>query len=480
MEEKKIGLPSALATGVGLIVATSCLMSLGQGAGSIGVTFIIAMVIACIFNLITALSLAELNALMPNLTGGLAQYTLAALGPFVSVIAMVGGYLVCNTICGAVECAMFGNTMNSVFHTGLPSSVFCIVLLVVLIIANLYGIDMFAKIQDFVAYGLIISMVLMGLVGMLKAGTGTVVSQPWVLSSKPSDIMSMIGLAFFLFLGCEFIIPIAPNVRNSRRNVPLGMMLSLLIVCGMEVLVVLGMHNYTKWDELASNASPHVFYGTSLLGKAGEYWMAIVSIFAVISTVNSVISSLSYICAGMAKISLLPSVFQKRNKHGAPYVGILLIGGLMIIINATGLSTTSQLSTMILIGCVFWMAAYAIASIDVLIFRKRLPKTPRTFKVPGGPVFPILGIIGNIFMMYNISSDPDARRTIYIVVLFIFAALSVYSVIWIKKVMKIPLFKPIPVHKVMAMENDMYMVVRKNLRPSESENVSGKANTGQA
>ena len=47
MNEKKLGLPSVIAVGVGLIVATSCLMSLGQGAGSLGISFIIAMVIAC-------------------------------------------------------------------------------------------------------------------------------------------------------------------------------------------------------------------------------------------------------------------------------------------------------------------------------------------------------------------------------------------------------------------------------------------------
>ena len=70
MNEKKLGLPSVIAVGVGLIVATSCLMSLGQGAGSLGISFIIAMVIACFVNIMTALSLSELNALMPNLTGG--------------------------------------------------------------------------------------------------------------------------------------------------------------------------------------------------------------------------------------------------------------------------------------------------------------------------------------------------------------------------------------------------------------------------
>ena len=87
--------------------------------------------VACAVNIMTALSMSELNALMPNLTGGLAQYTLACMGPFAAIISMVGGYLVCNTICGSVECAMFGNTMNSVFHTGLPSNVFCVILLVI-------------------------------------------------------------------------------------------------------------------------------------------------------------------------------------------------------------------------------------------------------------------------------------------------------------------------------------------------------------
>ncbi|MCD7856162.1 MAG: hypothetical protein LUG66_11190 [Clostridiales bacterium] len=70
MEEKRLGLPSVISTSVGLIVATSCLMSLGQGAGALGTGFIISMILACAINICTALSMAELNSLMPNLTGG--------------------------------------------------------------------------------------------------------------------------------------------------------------------------------------------------------------------------------------------------------------------------------------------------------------------------------------------------------------------------------------------------------------------------
>ena len=79
MEEKKLGLRSVVSTSVGLVIATSCLVSLGQGAGEIGIVFIGAMIAACLLNLTTIASLSELNALMPNITGGLAQYTLACM-----------------------------------------------------------------------------------------------------------------------------------------------------------------------------------------------------------------------------------------------------------------------------------------------------------------------------------------------------------------------------------------------------------------
>ncbi len=458
MKEKKLGLPSVVATGVGLIVATSCLLSTGQGASAVGLPFIITIIIACGLNMLLAMSISELNALMPNLTGGLAQYSLACIGPFLTQIAMVGGYLVCLTIVSSAECAMFGNTIVSIFP-GLPVSgtVLTIVLLIVLILTNLQGIDMFAKIQDFVAYTLIASLIIMGIIGVFGWGTGSEVSQPMVLSTSFSDITSLCGLAFFLFIGVEFIVPIAPQVKNARHNIPKGMIISLMIILVMQILLVIGFAHYVPWAEMAESATPHVLYGTLLLGRFGTIWMLIVSMLAVISSVNAGLSSLSYICLGMAKINMLPKFFMNTNKKGSPYWGLIILGGAMILINATGLSNTSQLSFLILTGSVFWMIAYIFAHINVLILRKRLPKAPRTYKVPGGPLIPMIGIAGTIWMIWNIASDPATRMSIYTVCGIIAVCLAVYAALWTKKVMRVPLFKPFPLEHVMAMENDEYM-----------------------
>ena len=113
------------------------------------------------------------------------------------------------------------------------------------------------------------------------------------------------------------------------------------------------------------------------------------------------------------------------------------------------------------------MISYVISHINVLVLRHRLPKAPRTFKVPGGIVLPILGVIGDLWMIYNIDSNPDTRMKIYKVCLIIFVVLAVYTVAWIKCVLKRPMFKAIPLEEVMAMENSLYQVYHNPKRVNE-------------
>ena len=151
-KNKKLGLGSVVSVSVGLVIATSCLVSLGQGAGTVGIPFIGAMIIACLLNMTTVASLSELNGLMPNTTGGLAQYTLACMGPFPTMISMVGGYLICNILSCGVEASIFAYAMSQTLHLPIPSIGYTIIMTVIVMVANLFGVDMFAKIQNLVAF----------------------------------------------------------------------------------------------------------------------------------------------------------------------------------------------------------------------------------------------------------------------------------------------------------------------------------------
>ena len=460
-EEKKLGLRSVISVSVGLVIATSCLVSLGQGAGTIGVIFIVAMVIACLLNMTTIASLSELNALMPNTTGGLAQYTLASMGPFPTLISMVGGYLLCNVLSSGVEASIFAYAMEQTFHLPIPLLAYTIIMTIILLIANLRGVDMFAKIQDLVAYLLVGSMVLMGIIGALGLGTGKMVHQPMCMATNFSSVVSMTAVAFWLFIGAEYAIPISKEVKNAKKNVPLGMMLGLIIICVVQSVLVLGFHNYTDWKQLADSAAPHLLYGVNLLGQPGKIWMAFVAALAVISSQNSGIQGLSSICQGMAKMNMMPQCFGKTNKNGVPYIGVWFISIAIMAFAVISNGSTDAISFMILVGSVFWMISYILAHVDVLILRRRLPKAPRSFKSPGGGLLQIIGILGTVYMVLNISTDPAERNAIWLITIVVFAILAVYAFFWIRYKMKMPVFKSIPLEKVMAMENSMYYVVRR-------------------
>ena len=463
MEEKDrtLGLRSVVSISVGLVIATSCLVSLGQGAGSIGVVFIGAMVIACLLNMTTVASLSELNALMPNTTGGLAQYTLACLGPFPTLISMVGGYLICNIMSSGVEASIFSYAMASTIHLPIPSILYTLVMTIVVMIANLYGVDMFAKIQDLVAFLLVGSMLIMGIIGMFGLGTGAMVQQPYSMVSSWKEVVSMVAVAFWLFIGAEYVIPVSKNVKNAKQNVPLGMMIGLALICLVQSIMVLGFHNYTPWGELEASAAPHLLYGENLLGSAGKIWMTFVAALAVVSTQNSTVNGLAGICQGMAKMNMMPRIFAKTNKHGVPFFGVIFVSVFIFVFAALSDGSSEAISFLILVGSVFWMISYIFAHLDVLILRHRLPKAPRSFKVPCGPLFPCIGIAGTVYMILNISTDPTERMMIWLVTGITFLVLSIYSFFWIRIKMKMPVFKSVPIQKVMAMENSMYYTIRK-------------------
>ena len=64
-------------------------------------------------------------------------------------------------------------------------------------------------------------------------------------------------------------------------------------------------------------------------------------------------------------------------------------------------------------------------------------------------------------MIWNIDGDPATRNLIFMIDGIIFLILAVYAVLWCRFKLKRPMFHPIPVHEVMAMENSLYLVAHK-------------------
>lgn len=458
--QSKIGLFGAVSTGVGMIIATSCFIPLASGASSVGVTFIPAILLVCAINMLAAASIAELGALMPNLTGGLAQYTLVGLGPFVTIVTMIGGYFVSNIFAAPAEGAMFANVMTAFLGDTLPTAFYSVTLTIALIFINLRGVKVSTLVQSVIAAVMVTSLFALGFVGAAGIGTGDAVAQPLVLDTELDDILPLTTTAFWLFIGSEFIIPLGKDMKAPKRDIPRAMFLSLAIMCVIQSLMVAGFAHYTPWDELAASDAPHILYAENMLGGIGRVWIIIVAILAAVSTQNSIIGCVAEICCGMAKIGLLPALFQRKNRHGAPYVVILLLGILTILIEATGLSSGDAIQFLILAASLFWMISYIVSHINVMVLRHSTPQVPRTYRVPGYPVLQLFAIVGTLYMIWHISPDASERLEIFAITGVSTLLLAIYAYVWVRKRLHISIFHRVPLSKVMAMEDPLYYLCR--------------------
>lgn len=444
MTGKKLGLGSAISVCIGLIVATSCLLSLGKGMGLAGSGFIAAMVIVVILNIFLALSFSELHGIMPGVEGGMGQYTLVGLGPVPSIVSNLSAYVITNMLACSVEMAMCGMVLHETFFQSVPALLISLVILFFLGFVNFLGVDIFAKIQNVVVFLLIGSLVVLGILSAFKMGTGTVVeaaarTQPVVTGI--SGVVSLTAMAFWLFIGIEFVIPISKELKNPKRDIPLAMILGVIILLFTQSLIGFGMTNYVTLEELSSSAMPHMVFAEKLLGRAGTYWMGIVTILAGVSTINTVLGSVTRILSGMAKAEMMPALFHKKNSRGTPVAGLFMMVITISVILITGFANSSGLINLLLAASCFWLSSYIIVNITVLVLRKRYPDAKgrnRKLKLAGIPQ--IICIIGDIFMIWNIAEGAD-RIFIYKIFFVLLAVMIAFALIWVKLIKKASIFK---------------------------------------
>ena len=87
----------------------------------------------------------------------------------------------------------------------------------------------------------------------------------WLADWK--EVVSMVAVAFWLFIGAEYVIPVSKNVKNAKRNVPLGMMIGLALDLSGTVHYGTGLSTTIHHGrELEASAAPHLLYGENLLG----------------------------------------------------------------------------------------------------------------------------------------------------------------------------------------------------------------------
>ncbi|WP_298939656.1 APC family permease [uncultured Psychromonas sp.] len=439
---KKIGLLTMMAICIGLVIVQGAMISALQGLGIGGMAFIAAMVVALILAQFNAMSFAELSLMFPQ-QGTLATYTQKAIGHFPAIVSVFAGYVAVAILAIPVELflvdAMIGELLPGMF----PEKSVPILILVILAITNLVGADVFAKVQNVIAFILVIALILLGLVGMVSTPTHEFVGTPvdWSFGGvMDGSFIGLIALAMWLFVGVEYICPMINEVKDPIKNIPRAMHLSLFAIFGIFLAFILGASVFLDTETLLGSPLPYLDYANAVFGDAGLLIATVMALAATCSTINTILAALPRMLQGMAEQKQAFPQLKQLNRFNTPWVGILMMAILPLIPFLT--LTIDSLIVLVIAATTSYLLAYITAHVDVMVLRKRLPDHSRPYRSPFYPLPQVIGIIAMVYVIINNSPAPEMTTMIFSIAGGILLTISIIGALWVKFYMKRNLFEP--------------------------------------
>lgn len=204
-----------------------------------------------------------------------------------------------------------------------------------------------------------------------------------------SGVITGAAIAFFAYIGFDAVSTAAEEVKNPQRNLPIGILGSLVICTVLYIAVAAVLTGIVPYSELGQTNAPVAF----ALTQIGVAWgSALVSVGAICGITSVLIVTMygqTRIFFAMARDGLLPRFFSEVHPRLKTPVKITLLLGVVTAL-ISSLFSLEEVTQLVNIGT---LAAFTIVSVGVIVLRRVQPGLQRPFKCPFVPYIPILCIV---------------------------------------------------------------------------------------
>ncbi len=421
-----IGIGAIIGAGIFAMVGEAAVgASSGHPAGPALIISFVLTGIACGF---TALCYAELAAMVP-ISGSAYTYAYATMGELVAWI--IGWDLIIEYAIGNVAVAIswagyFNDFLNSAFGINIPlwlrldyrtfvqkgfdlaaaphvlgvPVVFNLpaVLIVLAITAILIvGIRKSSRFNDFLV---LIKLAVLAL--FVGVGFYYFKLENWIPFAPGGWKGIQVGAAtiFFAYIGFDAVSTVAEETRNPKRDMPIGIMGSLVISTLIYILVTVALTGMMPFIELKNKIAEPLIAGLDY-NHAATWIIVIVSLGSVVAhTAVLLVFQMGQprIFFSMSRDGLLPSYFARvHKKFKTPHVTTIWTGVFVAVLSA--FCNIDEMANLCNVGTLF---AFVLVCLGVIILRVKDPDRHRPFRAPGGFVTPVLGIAFCLFLMQGL------------------------------------------------------------------------------
>ena len=394
------------------------------GAGpAISLSFLLTA-IACSF---AALCYAELASMIP-IAGSAYTYAYATLGEIFAWIIgwdLILEYAVSNMAVAVGFSAYFNDILESIFGFHLPPQLsgpifaggqvtgnwFNVPALLILLLLSyllVIGVRESAGANNLMV-AIKIAAILIFVFGAAKA-VRVENWRPFMPNGFPG-VLTGAAIVFFTYIGFDSVSTAAEECRRPQRDLPLGIIGTLVVCALLYVSVALVLTGIASYKTL-NNAAP-VANALKVLGFEGiRRWVGVGAILGMISSLLVFQYGQARVWFAMSRDGLLPRAFSAVHpKHKTPHVSTW-IAGLAVGIPA-GVWDIGTFADLANIGTLF---AFITVSVAVITLRRVQPDRPRSFRVPGSPWLPMLSVVCCLILMLGLPLESWVRFVVWLLI----------------------------------------------------------------
>ncbi|MGV9346641.1 amino acid permease [Streptomyces spiralis] len=227
-------------------------------------------------------------------------------------------------------------------------------------------------------------------------------------------IFTAASVVFFAFIGFDVVATAAEETRHPQRDVPRGILGSLVICTTLYVAVSIVVTGMQKYSALSVDAPL-----ADAFKSTGHPWFAGLISFGAAVGLTTVCMILllgqARVFFAMSRDGLLPRFFSHTHpRFRTPYRPTILLGVVIAIV--AGFTSLSELAELVNIGTLF---AFIVVAISVIILRRTRPDLPRAFRTPLVPFVPVVSVLASLWLMLNLPAETWLRFAIWMAIGFV-------------------------------------------------------------
>jgi len=388
----------------GAMISSGLFILPGLAYARAGPAVILCYLLAGLLSLPGMLSIAEMTTAMPK-AGGDCFTVIRSMGPAIGTSA---GLLSWFSLSMKSAFALYGMSIFTALIVDANVHIIAVFFCILFLIINIIGIKEAGKTQVALVAGLLVLMIIYIIAGLPKVKIASL--EPFAPHGI-TGIFLTTGFVFVSYAGLLKIASVAEEIKKPTRNIPLGMLSSLLVVSILYTLMVFVTAGVVEPDKLSHSTTPISDGALVFMGKNGQIALAVAAILAFLSTANAGIMTAARSLVPLSTDGLLPEMFGKINhRFATPHIALLITSFFIIV------SLFLRLEILVEAASVVLILTNILACTSVIILREsRIQNYQPHFRTPLYPWMQIAGIIGFIFLLLEMGKEALAISFIIII-----------------------------------------------------------------